>query len=101
MEARIVEQAFLSWRIGGRHRTGLRDKHVGEGEVVAARATQAQHVPRIQDRGAFRRYPEYSRHRDTGRGAHRLVTIPDDARAHQPARMVDAAGEIPTAIDAV
>src|SRR4029450_6151713 len=101
MEARIVEQTSLFWRIGGCHRADLRDEHVGEREVVAAGATQAQHMPRIEDRGAFGRHPKNPHHRDTGCRARWLVTIPDDARAHQPACMVDSARKIPTAVDAM
>src|SRR5262245_19604268 len=58
-------------------------------------------MPRVEDRGAFGRHPEYPRHRGTGCGAHRFVIIPDEARAHQPARVVDAAREIPTAFNAM
>ena len=68
---------------------------------MAARAAQAHHVPRIQDRGAFHRHPEYPRHRRARRGTHRLAVVPDDARAHQPACVVDAARKVPASIDAM
>ena len=102
VEARIVEQALLPGRRTHRDGMALGDEDVGNREVVAAGAAQAEHVPRIQDRGARPPAPRiFASIGAPGRTAHRLVVVPDDARAHQPARMVDAAGEVPTAVDAI
>ena len=102
VEARIVEQALLRRQRADRQGMALGDEDIGDGEIVTARAAQAEHVPRIQDRGALPPAPRISASSARPPGVRIGLSPSQTTQGHmQPARVIDAAGKVPTTVDAI
>ena len=81
---------------------GRRNEHVGDGDVVAARAPHAQRVPVVDDRGLLLRHGEQQQERRAVRAELRLPgRVEDDRHAGQPVGVGAAAAERPAAGDPV
>ena len=78
-----------------------RHEDVVDDKVMASGAAHADHRPGVYDGGSVSRYQQMPNLRRTGRSQPWAILIHDCTGTEQPTGMIDAAGEIPAAPDAI